>query len=484
MVLIDIPTVYLTVGALYLFIPLTSWLALSKQPSPSTHLWCSGSMVFGLSLVFVGLRNQVPEWVSYTLANGMNWTALMVMVLGLRRELDPKDQPKLMWSVESMLLSIVGAIALYEYFRLILEDPFLRFEWAIMNLFGWFIYIAWIADKIANQQKLRSARWLSGVFIFATLLVMIRFIRVAIGAAEPDASAQQIDTVMTVCAGLSTSIFGNFAMVAMVLERAHQVNVDSAAKAARDEESRRLGAQIEQLERQRTLGAMSASFAHELSQPMTAILMDIESIKNNLDQDQKNEASAGTSAGTSVRNILSSVEDIQKSAEHTVQLISRIRNFIRPTENIFERVDITQLVRDVLLLLTYEIRKHNVRFEFELTDEPCSVQGDRVQLSQILLNVYRNAIQAVQDRNARWVRVTLEVQAKRVVLRVFDSGAGVSTNLIGKVGQPFVTNKVDGLGVGLSISSAIAEKHDGSLTITNAVDGGAVVELNLSIFPE
>jgi C4-dicarboxylate-specific signal transduction histidine kinase len=105
--------------------------------------------------------------------------------------------------------------------------------------------------------------------------------------------------------------------------------------------------------------------------------------------------------------------------------------------------------------------------------------GDKVQLSQIVLNVYRNAIQAMSDEKIRAINVSLEHDEQRVVLRVHDSGPGLSESLRDQVGHPFVTTKSDGLGVGLSISKTIAEMHSGSLTIANAVGGGALVELNL-----
>jgi two-component system sensor kinase FixL len=107
------------------------------------------------------------------------------------------------------------------------------------------------------------------------------------------------------------------------------------------------------------------------------------------------------------------------------------------------------------------------------------VHGDKVQLSQIVLNVYRNAIQAMANSSVRIINVSIDRDEQRVFLRVHDSGAGLDESLKTKVGQPFFTTKEDGLGVGLSISKTIAEMHSGSLTITNAVGGGALAELNL-----
>ena len=126
-----------------------------------------------------------------------------------------------------------------------------------------------------------------------------------------------------------------------------------------------------------------------------------------------------------------------------------------------------------------DIRHQKNEFEWEFENEDGVVVGDKVQLSQILLNVYRNAIQAIAELDDRKIFVSVGQQDDRVVVRVRDTGPGVTEALRLRIGMPFVTTKTDGLGVGLSISKSIAEKHGGSLTIANAVDGGALVELNL-----
>jgi two-component system sensor kinase FixL len=137
------------------------------------------------------------------------------------------------------------------------------------------------------------------------------------------------------------------------------------------------------------------------------------------------------------------------------------------------------LVRDVQHLLSHEVKTSAVAFEWDFDTAECLVMGDKVQLSQIALNVYRNAIQAMSNERVRKITVSLERDKQRVVMRVHDSGPGLNESLRDQVGHPFVTTKDDGMGVGLSISKTIAEMHNGSLTITNAVGGGAVVELNL-----
>jgi two-component system sensor kinase FixL len=137
------------------------------------------------------------------------------------------------------------------------------------------------------------------------------------------------------------------------------------------------------------------------------------------------------------------------------------------------------LVQEGRELLLHDMRHQKVVLDWASDVEPCMVMGDKVQLSQIVLNVYRNALQAMAQSQVRSLYVSVDRQEERVVVRVRDTGLGLAESIRQRVGEPFVTSKADGLGLGLLISKAIAERPGGSLTITNAVDGGALVELNL-----
>jgi C4-dicarboxylate-specific signal transduction histidine kinase len=318
--------------------------------------------------------------------------------------------------------------------------------------------------------ELRNGRWLSAIYAVAAFTLLLRILRVFLGLTEPEVVVADIDSLLTVFSGLLISVLGSFAFVGVFVERATKREAYAIEQRVRETESARLGAQIAQLERQRALGTMSASFAHELSQPLTAILMDVETIKNRLAAKDGNG-----------EDVLESVADIESSTHRTVKLVERIRDFIQPSQNAYEAIDIRTLLKDVAHLLKHEIRKQHIEFEYDLDADAPQILGDRLEISQIVLNVYRNAIQAMAHSEQKKIFVTLEAMEKRLVLHIRDTGPGVLDALKDKVGQPFVTSKTDGLGVGLSISRAIAEKHGGSLTITNVRGGGAVVELNLPV---
>ncbi len=462
MTVYHIPTVYLILGVLYLLLPLTVWLVLLNQPSKAASWWCAGGELLGVALLLVGLRAHLPAWATYTLANGMMWTAVLMQAMALRRA---RDQTI---NIKQCALLILSCLAVFEFFRVILQNAVLRFGWSTFIFTAVFTYISYLAWHIGVVYRLKSAQWLSAIYATTAITMFTRMSLVLSGLTEPEVMAQGLDSALTVIMGLLISILGNFAFVGMFLERSTQGEMNAIAQRARQEESARLGEQIAQLERQRTLGTMSASFAHELSQPLTSILMDAQAIKTSVAQ-----------GGSNSKEILESIAEIEKSTYRTVKLVERIRNFIRPTQAEYDYVDFKTLLQDVAQLLAYEIRQQKIRVEFDGDSVTCWVHGDHIQLSQIVLNVYRNAMQAMALSDEKTLFVTLERLGERVVLRVRDTGLGIPAAMKDLVGQAFVTSKEGGLGVGLSISSAIAQMHSGSLTISNAVDGGAIVELSL-----
>ena len=109
------------------------------------------------------------------------------------------------------------------------------------------------------------------------------------------------------------------------------------------------------------------------------------------------------------------------------------------------------------------------------------VQGDPVQLSQVILNVVRNALDALADTPRREIHVSLHQLQDRAVLRIRDTGPGLRPDLLAQVGTPFFTTKSTGLGMGLSIAKSIVEQFAGTLAIRNADDGGTLVELNFPV---
>jgi C4-dicarboxylate-specific signal transduction histidine kinase len=216
---------------------------------------------------------------------------------------------------------------------------------------------------------------------------------------------------------------------------------------------------------------MSASLSHELNQPLTAILLDTNMVQRGLQADNLSRA-----------ELLENIQAIEHNTQRASQIIERIRNFIRPEKSIRQRIDMNVLTREVHGLMAAEFRSRHVHFSFAHDAQSVWVMGDPIQLSQVLLNVYRNALQAMAQVQARKIVVRTTVQNNRVEVVVQDTGHGFNTDVMAHVGEAFFTTKAEGLGVGLNISRTIAQQHGGQLLFANAPEGGAQVTLVLPLY--
>ncbi len=227
---------------------------------------------------------------------------------------------------------------------------------------------------------------------------------------------------------------------------------------------------IAHLDRQRSLGAMAASLGHELNQPLTAIMTNAQVAIRGL---AKGDVSPVLLGGL--------LEKIIFNTRRTNLIIEKIRSFIEPSQLERFAIDVVALVKETLGFLTQDLMVAQIKVHFFINDEKLFVLGDALQLSQVLLNIYRNAIEVLQHSDTRDIFITISHLDDWVVLTITDSGLGFTKEALTKVFTPFYTTKSSGLGLGLSISKDIIEQHHGQLLISNAEQGGACFEIRLPI---
>jgi two-component system sensor kinase FixL len=255
-----------------------------------------------------------------------------------------------------------------------------------------------------------------------------------------------------------------FTYIAMRIQQQDDERLQVAAALAREEEARRLSSQLARLERQQSLGVMSASFAHELNQPLLTILNYAELLQHRHRSGQADE-----------KNTLDVLGNIVASSLRAADIVRRIRLFIQPTELKTQRMDMRKVVDEVSALVAHEAGRNSIQWCQDPMPKPIWVNADPVQMSQVLFNVVRNAMESVVSGDLRQIRLTLEQHEKEVQLRVYDTGAGLSQEAASQAGDPFFTTKISGLGMGLSISKTILAQFGGRLSLTNTPEGACAL---------
>jgi two-component system sensor kinase FixL len=233
--------------------------------------------------------------------------------------------------------------------------------------------------------------------------------------------------------------------------------------------------QLAHVTRLRTVGEMAAGIAHEINQPLSAIGTYAQACSRMIEREPEDAT-----------EILEALGKIATQAHRAGEVIQRLRTFIRKQEGERVRLEVNDLVREVLKLAETDAREHDVRIVAELAEGVPSIQADRVQIQQVLLNLLRNAMESMRetDRAGDSVIVTTDFDGDDVEITVRDSGTGIPAEIEKKLFRPFFTTKPSGLGMGLSISRSIVASHGGRLYFTRNPERGTTFRLTLPAYTE
>jgi signal transduction histidine kinase len=237
-------------------------------------------------------------------------------------------------------------------------------------------------------------------------------------------------------------------------------------------ESRRHLAVMAHLDRQTAMGELAASLAHELNQPLGAILRNAETAKLLLG-----------SPAPALDDLRDIVEDIRSDDKRAGDVIRRVRTLLRKREIETRPVDVNDVARETLAIVATDAAAKGVRVEVELSAMPCVVMGDSVHLQQVLLNLVLNGMEAMAETPPGRRRLTVRTACHDgdVDVSVADTGTGIRSESASQIFDPFFTTKRDGMGMGLSIACSIVDAHGGRIAAEDNAGGGATVRLSLPV---
>ena len=222
--------------------------------------------------------------------------------------------------------------------------------------------------------------------------------------------------------------------------------------------------ELAHLGRVATVGELTGTMAHELSQPLAAVRMNAQAARHLMDQ-----------TPLDVGELKAALDDIIRDNTRAGAVIDHLRALLRKEALALQPVNLNEVVREVVDLSNSEVRSRRISVTSALASEAPVVMGDRVQLQQVVLNLVLNACDAMSDTPAarRKLAVATAIDNGFVRLAVSDNGVGIPADRIEQVFEPFVTFRPKGLGLGLAISRSIVTAHRGTITAENKADGGA-----------
>ncbi len=420
-------------------------LALMKASSPSAAdsalLWQN----LAVALIIIGLTWGIYDW----FGAGRRWLAAIITALWLAglavnfllpgnlvfTELSALESKRTAWGETYAVPT--GTVN--------------RFKWlADSASVLFFIYVVDASVRLWKRGNKRRAGIVGG---------MITFFILSAGVHAP-----LVDTGV-----IKSPYLIGFFFLAIIIGLTHEMLRDVARAARIAAELREARGNLEHLGRVNLLGEISAALAHELNQPLSAILANAQAGSRFLESEDPD-----------LREIAEILEDITKDDKRAREVIQRLRSMLEKGEFVRERLDCTQLIRESVVLVETELRMHGVSVELDLARQLPEVEADRLAIQQVLLNLLLNAAQAAAGADGeRRITVRCEGRGDLVRVEVADTGPGMDLGNLSRVFDPFFTTKPEGLGMGLSICKTIIENHGGELVAENRDGGGAVFTFSL-----
>jgi len=255
--------------------------------------------------------------------------------------------------------------------------------------------------------------------------------------------------------------------------RTRGASVDITERKSVEQEMLRLQQEIAHVGRVSVMGQLATTLAHEINQPLGAILRNAEAA-----------ALFMQGPDPDLAEVSAILEDIRQDDQRAGAIIDRMRTMLRRGEIEMIPLEVGPILRDAATLLRPDAASRRVRLVLDIPDGMPPVLGDRVQLQQVLLNLILNALDALEDVGGEYRTVSIATRRETdqvVEISVADTGHGIAPDQIDRIFEPFFSTKSRGLGMGLSISRTVIEAHGGRLWAENNGDGGATLRMTLPV---
>jgi PAS domain S-box-containing protein len=240
-----------------------------------------------------------------------------------------------------------------------------------------------------------------------------------------------------------------------------------------DKKARLRGQQLAHVSRLSSMEEMASGMAHEISQPLAAIVNYTQGCVRYLQSDRHDAT-----------QIVETMKKAVIQAERAGEVIHRLKNFFCKGQLLKTTCKINSLIRETVSLIRSDLNASKTKIDFELAKEIPLISADRIQIQQVLLNLIQNAIDALQENDAKKRRIHIETKTldiNTIEITVKDTGPGFAKDMAHKVFEPFFTTKAHGRGMGLAICRSIIEAHGGQFTINPNTHNNSWIRFNLPI---
>lgn len=470
----------------YLVLHGAIWFALSEQRNEQVRLWCVSGIISGVSVVLLSLRETVGEFAFIYVAQFLMVIGNMGRTIALRLYLPLPIRPAIVFHAMAGLVYYVWLLAAYEAGTSTMALSVMFFGFYAIVCIDYFLVGMFLnrqSQSLGPRVLAMGGLVLSGSLAFKTLATIMGF--GATGIYEPG-----IDQYVMIAGQFIAITLVNIGFLRIFLDRRQQKNLTTERNLVAAEEHatlltrhkaelQDLLTEREEIIRQLTLsnktagmGALVASLAHELNQPLCAIRLNAQLVERKLNATDMDVEGA--------RKFLDSVINDNRRAAN---IISRLRSMFDHQDRGEQPLDMHTLLRDTVALVQMRAQTEDVRIVLQLSDQPAVLKGDPAQLQQVVLNLLNNAMDALAavDREQKNIVITTTLKNDQLTLYVDDNGCGIPEAQQNSVFELFKTSKAEGMGVGLWLSKTVIQGHRGDIRFTTQPDEGTRFEIFLPL---
>lgn len=453
-------TTLFVAAALYFLLPLNVLWILWTHRMPSIYYWCLGSLSACFGLLLMGFRAHLPVILTFHIAN----TLIIVCFVFWAQSL--KFLHNKPWKLSTIVfftcIAFIYYSLAYSYTAPINRGLAIRLALGVLA-----VYVAWLSITIYKKNKSLNALIIGGSYAI-TGLAFFAYLLTAHTPHDPSPFSNTWNASFLAITALLMAAAGHFSYVGMILDDTKLEQTQKKTEAYVISHFQQLKKKMANLETQHRLRLVAGSLAHELNQPLTVILTHAQIIDKAL-----------TTHKALPETLTVILEKIAHNIHRMSSILDRIRIIHRAEPDPFSTIDVNACITTAIDQLQDLIESHDVRTDWTPQTPSPDAWGDAVQISQVLVNLCRNAIQAMHESETRVLTIQTSTSAQWTTIQISDSGPGMPFNPSEKLKEPFYQSSHQGLGLGLIISQMIVERHQGRMDFHNHAQTGLTVVIEI-----
>ena len=476
-------TILFMICMAYLVMHAAIWFALSEQRSTQVRLWCISGIISGISVVCLSMRGVVSEFMFIYVGQLLMILGNMGRAIALRMYIPKPLKNALIFYTFSGVVYFIVITSWLE-----INKPI---QQSISLFFGFYTFICldyfFVGYALYKKSQTLGPRpvMIAGLTFSLSLGFKTLWVMLGLGAQSPyEPGLDQYVMMVGQFVGITLSSIG---FLRIFLERRENMKLETERNLAAAEgkagllaqhknELQNLLTEREEIIRQLTLsnktagmGALVASLAHELNQPLCAIRLNAQLVERQLEEKDIDTLAA--------KKFLDSVIDDNRRAAN---IIKKLRSMFGSQSEQHASIDFDQLVEDTVSLVIPNAKSRQIDLRIDLQANSV-ITGDHTQLQQVILNLLNNAVEAFSELviGNKFITVKTHTINNNIVLTVTDNGIGIPEELRPSIFELFKTTKAHGMGIGLWLSKAVVSAHHGEIKFSSSPAGGTCFEVNL-----